>query len=103
LGLRVQRFLNAELGMRNGEFIEFGSWNADGGKGRRGRGHKNSEWGMMKREMKAQGKRDWSLEEGRIEEQKFRRNWTESSAEKLKAESSKLKAKGVEANFYFER
>jgi hypothetical protein len=29
------------------------------------------------------------LEEGRIEEQKFRRNWTESSLEELKAQSDK--------------
>jgi hypothetical protein len=36
------------------------------------------------------------LEEGRIEEQKFRRNWTESSLEKLKA-------RGAEADFYFGR
>jgi len=29
------------------------------------------------------------LEEGRIEEQKLRRRWTESSLEKLKAQSDK--------------
>jgi len=36
------------------------------------------------------------LEKGRIEEQKFRRNWTESSLKELKA-------RRVEADFYFER